>query len=1012
MGLTKFVLKRPITTVLAVLCLIVFGLTSVFSAKMELTPEMNFPMLMITSVYAGASPEDVNDLITGPIEDSVGTLSGVKSVQSISQESISIVILEYEYGTDIDQAYDDLKQKMDILDLPDDVEVPSILEFNMNDMPAMTLSVNDPSKENLYNFVTNDVVPEFERISSIASVDVSGGQEEYISVRLIPEKMNQYHLTMSSISQAISSADFTYPAGSVGVGKQDLSISTSVAFDTLESLKKIPIVAGNGKTIYLEDVADIAQAQEEAAGIGRYNGQDTITLSINKQQSESAVDVSEEVMRTIEEIQTANPQMEIVVVNDTSDQIKSALDSVTNTMIMAVIISMVIIFLFFGDIKASLIVGTSIPISILVSLIMMSAMGYSMNVITMSSIVLGVGMMVDNSIVVLESCFRSYKGQGFKEYMAGALEGTGKVFQSILGGTATTCVVFIPLALLDGMSGQLFQPLGFTIVFCLLASLISAITVVPLCYSRFRPIEKENSPVSGLVKAMQNGYRKIIDKLLNKKVAVMICSVVLLVVSFGIAGTLGFELMPEVDQGTISVSIEMRPGLKVEEADKIIRQVEEIVTEEADLDSYMVSYGGSGLSLGGSAASLSAYLKSDRQMSTYEIVDKWKEEMNRIPDCNITVESSSMMSMMSTGDGIEIILQSPQLDDLKDATDQLKTELTKRSDLIKVHSDLENSAPVLKVKVDPLKASAEGVSPASVGAILNSSISGAEATTLDVDGDNLSVMVEYPEDTYDTLDKVEGIMIPTSTGGSVALTDVAEVVYEDSPSSITRRDKQYQATITGSFTDEIVTEEDRTAALEDINSNVVSKYLNSSVTRAQSTVDETMIEEFTALFQAIAVATFLVFVVMAAQFESFKFSIMVMTTIPFSLIGSFGLLALAGVSINMPSLLGFLMLIGTVVNSGILYVDTVNQYRSEMDKRRALIEAGATRLRPILMTTLTTIVSMVPMAIGYGDNGELMQGLALVNVGGLTASTILSLLMLPVYYSLMSGKMDKTPMPD
>lgn len=1012
MGLTKFVLKRPITTVLAVLCLIVFGLSSVFSAKMELTPEMNFPMLMITSVYAGASPEDVNDLITGPIEDSVGTLSGVKSVQSISQESISIVILEYEYGTDIDQAYDDLKQKMDILDLPDDVEVPSILEFNMNDMPAMTLSVNDPSKENLYNFVTNDVVPEFERISSIASVDVSGGQEEYISVRLIPEKMNQYHLTMSSISQAISSADFTYPAGSVGVGKQDLSISTSVAFDTLESLKKIPIVAGNGKTIYLEDVADIAQAQEEAAGIGRYNGQDTITLSINKQQSESAVDVSEEVMRTIEEIQTANPQMEIVVVNDTSDQIKSALDSVTNTMIMAVIISMVIIFLFFGDIKASLIVGTSIPISILVSLIMMSAMGYSMNVITMSSIVLGVGMMVDNSIVVLESCFRSYKGQGFKEYMAGALEGTGKVFQSILGGTDTTCVVFIPLALLDGMSGQLFQPLGFTIVFCLLASLISAITVVPLCYSRFRPIEKENSPVSGLVKAMQNGYRKIIDKLLNKKAAVMICSVVLLVVSFGIAGTLGFELMPEVDQGTISVSIEMRPGLKVEEADKIIRQVEEIVTEEADLDSYMVSYGGSGLSLGGSAASLSAYLKSDRQMSTYEIVDKWKEEMNRIPDCNITVESSSMMSMMSTGDGIEIILQSPQLDDLKDATDQLKTELTKRSDLIKVHSDLENSAPVLKVKVDPLKASAEGVSPASVGAILNSSISGAEATTLDVDGDNLSVMVEYPEDTYDTLDKVEGIMIPTSTGGSVALTDVAEVVYEDSPSSITRRDKQYQATITGSFTDEIVTEEDRTAALEDINSNVVSKYLNSSVTRAQSTVDETMIEEFTALFQAIAVATFLVFVVMAAQFESFKFSIMVMTTIPFSLIGSFGLLALAGVSINMPSLLGFLMLIGTVVNSGILYVDTVNQYRSEMDKRRALIEAGATRLRPILMTTLTTIVSMVPMAIGYGDNGELMQGLALVNVGGLTASTILSLLMLPVYYSLMSGKMDKTPMPD
>ena len=492
----------------------------------------------------------------------------------------------------------------------------------------------------------------------------------------------------------------------------------------------------------------------------------------------------------------------------------------------------------------------------------------------------------------------------------------------------------------------------------------------------------------------------------------MFVTVLLLVASFIIASRLGFALMPDVDQGTVAVTVEMRPGLKIEEADKILRQVEQIVMDEPDRESYMVTYGGSGLSLSGSSASLTAYLKSDRTLSTDEVVDKWKKAMSTIPDCNITVKASSMMSMFGDSGDLSVILQSSQLDDLKAASDGLVDELTQRPEMIKVHSDLENAAPVIKVHVDPIKAAAEGVAPASVGGLLNNMLSGVKAMSMDVDGNNVEVRVEYPEDEYDTLDKVEGIMIPSQTGGSVSLTDIATIDYEDSPASITRKNKQYMTTITGSFTDLVKTDEEKAAALKEINEQVVSKYLSGTVVRAQSSVDQSMIEEFTALFKAIAIAIFLVFVVMAAQFESPKFSLMVMTTIPFSLIGSFGFLAAADVTITMPCLLGFLMLVGTVVNAGILYVDTVNQYRSTMDKRTAMIEAGATRLRPILMTTLTTIVSMIPMAVGYGSNGELMQGLALVNVGGLTASTILSLLMLPVYYSIMSGKVDTEPMPD
>ncbi|GLB30904.1 multidrug transporter [Lacrimispora amygdalina] len=1015
MGMTKFVLKRPITAVLAVLCLLVFGLSSVLSAKMELTPEMNFPMLLVTTTYAGASPEDVNDLVTKPIEESVGTLSGIKNVQSSSQQNLSIVYMEYNYGTDMNKAYNDLKKKMDSVDLPKDVEKPSIMEFNINEMPSMTLSVNDPSQSNLYNYVSDKIVPELEKIPSVASVNISGGEEGYVRVTLSPEKMKQYHLNMDSISQAIKAADFTYPAGSTGVGKRDLSVSTGVEVKTVESLKKVPVVISQGKTIYMEDIADISETNQKKKAIGRYNGEDTITLSISKQQKNSAVDVSRSVTKTITSLKSEYPNLDIVVVDDNSEQIISALNSVKNTMIMAVIISMVIIFLFFGDIKASLIVGSSIPVSILVSLIMMSAMGFSLNVITMSSIVLGVGMMVDNSIVVLESCFRSQKGTGFREYLSAALEGTGVVMQSILGGTLTTCVVFIPLAFLQGMTGQLFKPLGYTIVFCMLASFVSAITVVPLCYSRFCPVERQNSPMGGIVKALQNGYRKIVGKLLKRRALVMILSVLLLFSSFLFATKLGFELMPSVDQGTVSVTAKMKPGLKIEEADQVLKKLEAIVTSEPDLKSYMVSYGSGELSFaGGTSGSLTAYLKSDRTLTTDQVVNKWKKLMGQIPDCNVTVKSTSSVSQTGGGGGndFEVILQSAQLDHLKNTSDQMVAELSSRPEMIKVHSDLENAAPVIKVSVDPIKAAAEGVAPSTVGGMLNGMLSGVKATTMDVDGQNVDVRVEYPEGTYDTLEKVEGVTVPNSTGGSVALTDIASIGYEDSPTAINRKNKQYQVTITGSFTDVVKTKKDKAAAIKELDSKVVSKYLNERVSRAKNSEDESMQEELGNLVKAILIAAFLIFIVMAAQFESPKFSLMVMTTIPFSLIGSFACLLAADVAISMPSLLGFLMLIGTVVNAGILYVDTVNQYRATMDKNTSLIEAGATRLRPILMTTLTTIVSMVPMALGIGRNTETMQGLALVNVGGLTASTILSLLMLPVYYSLMSGKVDKTQLPD
>lgn len=1010
MGLTKAVLKRPVTTILVVLCLIVFGLQSVLGAKLELMPTMDMPMLIISTIYPGASPEDVNDLVTTEIEDSVGALSGIKTVQSTSMENASIVVIQYEYGKDMDDAYNDLRKKMDAVEssLPDDCQSPNVVELNMDDMATVYLSLNHKTESNLYNYVNNTVVPEFEKISTVTDVSVSGGQEEYIQVELVPEKLDQYHLNMNTIASAIGSANFTYPAGDTIVGGQKLSVSAGTEYDTLDLLKQIPISLGNGNVIYLEDVSNVNSVLDDVSGIARYNGQDTISIGIKKQQSATAVEVSEAVNRTISSLVAADPDLEITVVSDTSDSIKSSLESVMQTMIMAVVVSMIIIFLFFGEIKASLIVGTSIPISILAALILMQAMGFTLNVITLSSLVLGVGMMVDNSIVVLESCFRSTKGKGIVGYREAALEGSRIVIQSIIGSTITTCVVFLPLALLSGMSGQMFMPLGFTIIFCMVASLISAMTIVPLCYCMYRPQEKENSPVGWLIVKMQNGYRNLMKVVLPKKKTVMLVSIVMLLVSFWMATQLRMELMTADDTGQISVSIETRPGLQVGEVDKILKEVEGIVTADEDLESYMLTYGASGMSLGGSSASLTAYLKDDRKRETVDVVKEWKPLMNQVVGANISVQANSSMSMMSSSGGVEYILQSTQYDELKQASDQIANELLERSEVTKVHTTLENAAPVVKLDIDALKANAENITPMQIASTVNMMLSGTEATTLDVDGDEISVMVEYPKDEYDTIDKLQGIVLTTNSGSSVALTDVSEIGFKDSPTSITRKDKQYQVTITG----DVLTDDQRQqdAIEKTLYDEVVTKHLTPTISRATNSMDTAMLEEFTALFGAIATAVFLVFVVMAAQFESPKFSLMVMTTIPFALIGSFGLLYVTDVSISMASLLGFLMLTGTVVNNGILYVDTVNQYRQTMDMNTALIEAGATRLRPILMTTLTTIVAMIPMALAFGDSGDSMQGLALVDVGGLIASTVLALLMLPVYYSIMNRK--KKPEPD
>lgn len=999
MGVTRFVLKRPVTVLMALLCLIVFGISSVFNATLEQMPDMDQPMMIIMANYSGASPEDMDELVTQPIEDQVSTLEGVKSMSSTTSEGRSMIMLEYDYDTDMDEAYSNLTKSLNsIRDLPDDVE-PTVMEMNNNAQASMMLTVANPSQENLYDYVDQKIVPELEKLSTVAEVSTMGGSSEYIKIELMSDMMDQYNVSISDIKSAMSAANLSYPSGSAESGNLDLSVSTLTQHDTLDELLEMPITVSGNKIVYLEDIAVVSYAEEQKGGVSRYNGEETISISLTKQQSSTAMDLSKQVQKVIKNLQGDDENLTITVARDEADSILDSLRDVAETMVMAVVISMIIIFLFFGDFKASLIVGSSIPTSILMSLIVMTRAGFTLNIITMSGLVLGVGMMVDNSIVVLESCFRAMDKQqdkGALGYAKAALEGTNIVVASIVGSTVTTCVVFIPLVFLNGMSGQMFGAMGYTIVFCMCASLLSAIAIVPLCYMMYKPKERTSAPATRPLTFLQNGYRKIMPTLLKHKAIVMLASVGIIVATVFLASGMQTELMTADDTGTVSVTIETRPGLITEQADAILSEAESIVAAHEDVESYMLRYNND-------EGTITAYLKDDRKMSTDEVVSQWENEMADLENCTVTVEASTSMSMMGRSRGYEAILKGTQYDELQEVSNEIVNELIARDDVKNVHSSIENTAPVVAVKVDPVAASAEGLTAAQIGTMVKQMLDGEEVTTLKVDGQEISVKAEYPEDQYKTVPQLERIILKKPSGGYVALSDVAEIYYKDSPSSIEKEDKSYQITISADYADS----SSSAAVKTQIDNEVISPNLTGTITCGTNSRDRMMQEEFSGLYNAIAVAVFLIFVVMSAQFESPKFSFMVMTTIPFSLVGSFGLLKLTGVSMSMTSILGFLILVGTVVNNGILYVDTVNQYRMEMPLKKALIEAGATRMRPIMMTSLTTILSMLPMAMAFGSSGSTTQGLAVVNIGGLTVGVAVALFILPVYYALMNGKKER-----
>lgn len=992
-SITKLCLKKPVSTVIIIVAMVIFSILTISKMNMQLTPDMEMPYIIAYCIYPGASPDDMDRLVAQELEDVGSTIEGLDTVQARCMENMCYMIYGFNYGTDVDEAYNDLQQEINrkVDDLPDDCQSPTLVVMDINAMQSMSLSVTSDGGGDVRAFVENTLDNEISSIENVASTTIQGGQEDYIRIEVIPELLSEYGLDMATLANYISNADFSMPSGDADLGTQSLNVTTLVEYDNIYDLESIPVITGKGKTIMLSDVANISYAKKDADSVSYYGSKPDVSYAITKKQGSNAVQLSRDVKEKVEELAEKYPDMRIEVTYDSAESIVKTLTTVGETLVLGVFLSMLVLFIFFGDIKASLIVGSSMPVSLLFTILLMGLCNYSLNVITMGGMVIGIGMMVDNSIVVLEMCFQK-RDQGFT-FEEAAYDAVKTVAVSIFASTLTTIVVYLPLAVMKGLSGQMFGPLGFTIIFSLTASFISAITLVPLCYAKYHPIEKKDFAVSKYVRIMADKYANILGKALGKKITVILITVGMIILTIALGSMIHTELMPEGDEGIVNINIDVRPGLALEKKDEALKLVEQIVAEDKDVEKYTSS-----ASTGSSSMSISAYLIDDRSRDTYEVIREWQEIFAGYDSMDITCTSGSSSSMGGGGSSAdkEVDIKSTDMDYLRDTSEMIANAIRNVDGVNSVTTDFANAAARAEIRIDPVRAMGKGVVPKQAAGALYSAQNGTDVMDLTMNETDYTVTLVYPEDRFQSVNDLMDIRVKSNFGGDIPLSEIAEVEYSTSPQTIYRNKGYYQVGVKASLD-----KEKKFAAMKEIDDIVAKLDLPSRVNLAENSREKMQRQELGSIMEAILIAMFLVFMVMTMQFESARYSLMIMFCIPFSLIGSFLLLFLTGSTLSMTSMMGFLMLEGIVVNNGILMVDTTNQFRESMSVELALVEAGKSRLRPILMTSLTTILSMLPMALGIGKNTEQMQSMSVVIIGGLVASTVLTLILLPTFYLLI-----------
>lgn len=1006
MSTAKFCIRHKVTTLLAVIMIAIFGAVFTTRLQMALLPDMEAPMAMVACYYNGATPSDMEELVTRPLESAIVSVPGVEGVSSTSSDGVTQIQVTYVEGTNLDIAATKLREKFNLLSLPDGAMDPIIMNLNVSDlMPTAMVALMGEDLADLQTLAEEVVSPALERIDGVASVTVSGGVTEQIAVQVDPARAAGFGLSNSYIQQILSAENLLYPAGDVHNGSKTLTVSTDAKFQSVEDVANLILPLPTGGQIRLGEVAEVELETTGREAVAVMDGAPCVLLQVSKQSGANESATAKAVEARMAELAAENRSVRYALPYLASDFIHLAVSAAFQNIILGVALAAIVVYLFLRRWGATLTIAVSMPVCILAVFVLMNLFDLTLNMMSLGGIAMGVGMIVDNSIVVLENIYR-YAADGH-DRMTACVEGTKEVTTSVIASTLTTVAVFLPLGLSGGMAGMLFDDFCLTISFLILGSMAIALTWVPLlCYllldevklrqDQLKRAQKAPHPiiarVGGWVRALYEHYFRLLDYFVHHLKAGMLTSLGLVVFFSVCCLSAGMVLLPPMDQGQISITISTPIGSQVQETTAIAERVAAVA--EANVPELESLY----YTAQDESANVSLTLsdKSDRRRGSDEIADSLRPLLQTIAGCEMTVVSTDMGAMMG-GSEISVDITGDDYATLSMIADDLGQQISALEDAVDVSSSVAEQVPQVEVTMNREAAAQYGLTAAQVGAAVRAELTGDTATTVTLNSKELDVIVRGDGSAAASLDALRSMPVATAMGGYVPLSSVAKVEVVQAPQTITRNNQSRQVSITGS-----TLSGDVTGMTAQINAILDAYQLPEGYTAAISGTYEEMMDSFSDLLLALLVALGLVYFVLAAQFESFLMPIIIMMILPVAFSGALFALPLTGRNLSMIALVALIMLAGTVVNNSIILVDYI-KIRREMGESReeAILHACPLRIRPVMMTTLTTVLAMVPMAAAMGDTLEMMSDMGITMMSGMIISTIVTLLFTPVYYSVI-----------
>ena len=1021
MSLYASAVKRPIMTTLCFVAVLIIGLFSLTTLPVDLYPDVETNTIMVMTTYQGASAQDIEQNVTRPLENALNAVNDLKHITSKSRENISVITLEFEYGKDIDVLTNDVRDKLDMVKsaLPDNAENPIIFKFSSDMIPIVMLSVQaSESMPGLYKILDEAVANPLARISGVGSVSISGAPKREIHIYVDPKRLEAYNLSIETISSIIAAENRNIPGGSFDIGSDTYSLRVQGEFASSDELNRIVVGSRDGRNIYLSDVARIDDSLEERAQQTYNDGEKGAMIVIQKQSGANSVDISSKVLKMLPSLQKRLPSdVKLGVIVDTSDNIRNTIASLVETVLYALLFVVIVVFTFLGRWRATLIITITIPISLIASFIYLAITGNSLNIVSLSALSISIGMVVDDAIVVLENV-TTHIERGSDPKQA-AVHGTNEVAISVIASTLTLIAVFFPLTLVTGMTGVLFRQLGWMVTIMMIISTVCALSLTPmLCSQLLRRNNKHGrlytllfTPINRALDAFDNGYARLLHNVVgHKSITIAVCMAIF-IGSIFLLRFVGTEFFPTADDGRLGVNIELPIGTRVEIAQETVARIADewrkkypeinilnYTTGQASSDNTFASLQDNGPHIVSMNIRLSD--PGDRERKITEIAALMREDLKQYPEIrksqvNVGGTRGGAMGGQST---IDFEIYGYDFAETDSVARQLSNVLMKipgTADIMVSRSDYQ---PEYQVDFDREKLALYGLNLQTAANYLRNRINGSLSSYFREDGEEYDMKVMYAPEHRTSIADIENILIYNAAGEGVRIKDVGKVVERFTPPTIERKDRERIITVStvvsGVPMSQVVAEAeiaiDRMEIPVGINIQLAGSF-------------EDQQDSFKDLLMLAVLIVILVYIVMAAQFESYTYPGIIMTSLMFAFSGVFIILYLTGHTLNVMSMIGAIMLIGIVVKNGIVLIDyiTLNRERG-LSIRQAVILGGKSRLRPVVMTTLTTILGMVPMALGTGQGSEMWRPMGVAVIGGLTLSTILTLLFVPALYCIFA----------